>query len=205
MPYSKTQVCNMALAHVGVAATISDVDTETSTEAENCRLFYDHCRDVLLQAKPWGFATEQVTLSKLTGTPPSGWAYWYMYPNFCVRANFIVNPATRIPTREQKIPFKVVRVPTASGYGKAILTDQDGAILEFNRGITDENVFSPTFVQALSLFLATHISQPLRVNANITKLTQELFSVWNSEAAALDMAEAQDDAEQQSQFVNARG
>ncbi len=202
MPTSKTQICNMALGHVGVAATIQDIDTENSVEAENCRLFFDHCREVILETKPWGFAKREVTLASL-GSPPTGWLYRYKYPNFVKRANRIINPASRTPGRGNKIPFKVV--DGDDQYGKAILTDQENAVLEYNYNVTDVNLFSATFVQALSLFLATSIAMPLRVNAEIQTVTQQLFTTWNSEASSLDLEEEEPDQEAASEFETFRG
>ncbi len=204
MPVSKTGICNMALAHVGISKTIGDVDTEKSSEAARCRLFYDHCLELLLEMQIWGFAKEEVRLQLLGGTAPEGWEYWYKYPNTAILAAKIKNPRARQETLAQKIPFEVRNIPDGSGYGKAILTDESEAVLVYNKLITDVNLFSATFRQGLSFLLASHIAMPLRVDNNIALYAQQQFSIWAGEAAMLSIRESQPDAENASEFELAR-
>lgn len=202
MPTSKTQICNMALGHIGVAGRIQNVDSENSAEAAACRLYFDQCRDVLLEMQEWSFANRQVALQDL-GTPRDGWSFRYKYPNFCALALRIVNPYVRTPAKDQKIPFKVVDLNDA--YGKAILTDQEDAILEYNHKVEDVGLFTPTFVQALSLLIASHIAMPLRVDASILRAVQQQFGVWATEAGNQTLRESQEDSERPSEFESIRG
>lgn len=203
MPTSKTEICNMALAHIGVSKAVQDVDTESSTEARACRLFFDHAVRTILEAKPWGFASSQVALVQQTNDRSDAWGYKYAVPTFVRRINHIVNPATRTPGQGNEVPFKVAR--NESAFGKCIYTDEEGAILDYNYDVDDVNLFPATFVHALSLFLAASIAQPLRVNASIQQEVQRLYMAWNSEAMTRDMEEGQEDVEPASEFQTVRG
>lgn len=205
MPTSRTIISNMALAHCGISQRISDVDTENSPEAIQCRLFFDHCRDMILEAQAWPFATQRVRLQLLTLPEEweGQWTYRYAYPNICKRVNKIVNPAMRTETESRhRIPFQVI--DRADAAGKAILCDQDNALVEFNVQINDVGRFSASFVQAFALCLAAHITTPLKVNAEITRTINARYTDWLTEAILITKAERQDDPEPDSQFVNAR-
>lgn len=202
MPQSITSISNMALGHCGVNSRIGDVETENSNEANACRLYFDHCRELLLEMQEWGFAKEEVALQSL-GSPPDPWGFRYKYPNFCSLALYIVNPSLRTPGRDQRIPFEVRNYD--GGTGKVILCDQENAILAYNRNIDNVALFAPSFVQALSLVLAAHICMPLRVDPKITQYINAQAGPWLNEAASRSLREQQKDPEPDSEFVRARG
>lgn len=201
MPQDKTSICNMALGHVGVGARIQDVENENTPEANNCRLFYGHCLDLLLEMRPWAFCERQIDLQDI-GSPPDEWGYRYMYPNNCKLAVAIVNPAARNPGTEGKIKFKVVS--GSPDYGKAILTDQENAILKYNHYITDPALFDATFIQAFTVFLASFIAMPLRVDPKITQYVNQQASVWIGEAANKTLSESEPDVQPVSEFQSVR-
>lgn len=202
MPYSKTIISNMALAHCGVNARIQDVDNEKSNEANQCRLFFDHIVELVLEACEWPFATVFIPLQSL-GDPPDGWAYRYKKPANCKLAIKIVNPATRTEATGQKIPFVIV--DDEDGYGECILCDLEAAVLKCNRLILDPGRFTSSFAQAVAMGLASHIAMPLRVDGGIVKNVQNQFNGWLAEAVNFKQREQQEDVEPDSELVGARG
>lgn len=198
---SKTLIANMSLAHCGVTSRIGDVDTENTNEAINVRLFFEHCRDLILTSRPWPFANQQFILQNL-GVPPDEWAFRYKFPTNCSLAQFIVNPGVRTPGTDQSIPFKVAKL--TDGYGKVILCDQDGAILEGNVLVDDVTLWDAPATQALALCIGAHIAMPLRVDPKIVSYVQNQFSNWLAEASSHAMREGKEDKEPQSQFQTAR-
>lgn len=201
MPYSKTIISNMALAHCGINARIQDVDNEKSNEANQCRLFFDHIVELVLEACPWPFATRRVVLQNL-GSPPDEWAFRYKYPADCKLAIKIVNPSARTETNSQRIPFEIV--DEEDGYGQCILTDQDDAVLKCNKLILDPGRFTASFAQAVAMGLGAHIATPLRVDPSITKVVQNNFNGWLAEAVNFKQREQQEDVEPDSEYVGAR-
>ncbi len=202
MASSKTDICNMALAVIGVNSRIGDVDTEKSNEAIQCRLWFEHLRSMLLEVRHWpDFAGKSVVLQDL-GTPPTHWQFRYKYPADCRLAVRIVNPYARTPGRGMKIPFKVMK--TSDSYGKAILCDQADAELEYNEDVTDTTLFSATFVQTMAMALAAHIAMPLRVSPGIVSNAQNQFNGWLAEASTHVEREQQEDQEPDSELVTVR-
>lgn len=202
MPTSKTEICNMALAHCGVGERINNVDTEKSVAAIQCRLFFDHCVGLMLEMQEWSFANRQVELQDL-GTPRDGWAYRYAYPNFCALALFVGDATSTIPLRDQRVTFKIVDRDDASG--QVILTNQPNATLEYNHRVTNVDLFTATFVESLSLLLASHIATPLRVNPDISRAAEQRFGVWANEAGMQTLRESRENPMPDSDFVTGRG
>lgn len=202
MAFDKNTICNMALAHVAVGVRLLDVDTEPGVEAQNCRLFYEPSIKILLEMQVWDFAKRQVQLQDL-GTPPDEWQYRYAYPNNCALALRIINPYARNPNREQRIPYQIVN--RTDSYGKAILTDQEDAILEFNESITDPTLFSATFAYGLSLFIASNIAMPLSVSDGIRDRVRRDYLGWMAEASSLSLRQSQEDKEPESEYLAVRG
>ncbi len=97
---SKTQIANMALSHCGDRHNIENVDSEVSTEADECRLWYDFSREQALQGGDWSFARKRVQLTThseaiptTANTPMAGvWAYRYVYPADCLAMRKIQHP-----------------------------------------------------------------------------------------------------------------
>lgn len=192
----------MALAHCGVTGRIQDVDTEQSAEAENCRLFFDHCREMVLEMQPWRFAERRATLQNL-GSPPAEWGYRYKYPNFCARVNEIVNPVSRTPSLSSQIAFKE-EDGGETDYGRVILTDQEDAEILYNHKDIGVELFSALAVQALSLFLGAHIAAPLKVKRDLAVALEQRMILWLNEAGVQNLEASHPDKEPQASFVSAR-
>lgn len=58
----------MALAHLGIRETLTNIDTDQTAVAYALRTWYTPTRDLLLQAAPWSFATRFFDLVEQTGT-----------------------------------------------------------------------------------------------------------------------------------------
>ena len=200
---SMTSISRMALGHIGISVTLSNIESDTSKEARQCNVYYTQCRDRILEQVDWGFARKRAPLSVSSISPPDGWAYAYDYPADCVAARRIVNKAERTPGKGQKIPF-AVHENAASGM-KLILTDEADAELEYTISITNPAMFSHLFVECLSWDLAAHVAGPLRADASLKKEAAQNAAGWIGVAAASALGEEQEDEEPDSEFVTARG
>lgn len=214
---SKTIICNQAIAMIGYAGRIGDVDTENTPAANACRLFFEQIRDVVLETRPWPFATRRWSLQDIgvAGTLyEHEWAYRYKKPSDCILAvrlvnpfgrniNMLYEPFTGTTLTMKKPPFRIVDQETE--YGDAILCDLDNAIMEGNYKVTDVNRFSASFNHALAMGIAAHVGMPLRVDPKIITNVQNQFSNWLAEASNLSQREQTDDPEQPSDLQSVRG
>jgi len=152
MSFSKVDIYNMALSHLGVGSEVAST-TEQSEEARACNRFYDVARQQTLRSSPWPFATKIAALGLVQEDPNEEWAYSYQYPSDCLRVRRILS-GIRNDAPENRIPYRI-----AYGTAGAVLfTDREEAEIEYTVDVTEENRFSADFVNMLSLLLAAFIA-----------------------------------------------
>ncbi len=209
MPYDDTTIANMAVGHLGVGISISDIDTDNTAEGIACRRYFTQCRDILLEIKPWDFATVRWTLQTKTFESTdlwySHWGFRYSMPADCARPDKIIIPGMRvIPNSDSRIPFKVVKNTDGDG-GRDIMCDERNAILEGNIKEPDVSEFSATFAEVHALFLAVRASSQLRVDPSIKRTLMQEWSMWLAELSSQNDGQSQPDPDPLSQFQSVRG
>lgn len=198
---SKTEICNLAISHLGVGKTIADVDTEQSEEALICRRYYSIVRDMTLSDFSWPFATKFATLALVTERPNNEWAYSYRYPDDCISITRILS-GVRNDNRQSRISYKILRDNT----GLLIYTDQVSAQIEYTAETDDPTFYPADYIMALSLRLASYIA------AKITKgdpfgMGQKVLAMYYQEisrAQASAANEEQPDQRPDSEFIRIR-
>lgn len=168
MAASETHICNMALGHVGNSNQIASL-TEKSNEARACTLFYEQCRDEVLSAFPWPFATVIDALTLIETDPTTEWGHSYRYPVDALTTFRIPSGFDRLSapgagwcwTSWGYAVFPAIPVPyriVSDDSGKLIYTDMASATIEYTRRLTDVAQFPADFVSALALKLAGEIA-----------------------------------------------
>lgn len=173
---SETDICNLALAHLGNVANVASIyPPEQSIEASLCARFYPMARDALLEMHPWGFATKRVTLAQISESWPE-WDYAYLQPSDAVNIIAILsddaiddyvtsNGASAISTNYAVGGGSYVPQPFScevdSNGNQVIVTDQANAVLRYSAIVTDTTSFSPLFIMCLSWHLASMLAGPL--------------------------------------------
>lgn len=156
---TKVEICNLALGHIGVGKSISNLDTENSREAIVCRNFFNVILDMVLEDFPWSFATKFVALELVSKSgdddhPTREWQFAYQQPTNAlkVRRLSIGSRSTSAP-----IPFRKID----SEQGTLILTDQANATAEITNRQTDPSRFPAQFAIALSFKLGEYVAPQL--------------------------------------------
>lgn len=179
---SEVDICNLALARLGDAATVSSIDPpEGSAQAEHCATFYPIARDALLEMHPWGFATKRVTLALLSSAWPE-WTYCYAQPSNVVNllavmpplakndydinlaipdANGLVSPDLPMQFRTMGYQPQDYSAETLDDGTEVIYTNQANAALRYTTLVTDTTKFSPLFVTTLTCLLASYLAGPV--------------------------------------------
>lgn len=83
-PQSWTDICNQALARLGVSL-LSNVQTDTSNQAMYCRLFLGDAIEAVLGKHDWRAASKRAQLGLLSETPVYGYDHAYALPADCIR------------------------------------------------------------------------------------------------------------------------
>jgi hypothetical protein len=201
MASSKTEICNIAISHLGSANEIANVETEASQEAASCRRFYDTALKATLRDFPWSFAAKIAEMQLVEEDPNDEWAYSYRYPSDCVRLKRILS-GSRTDTNDTRISYKIIRDDS----GLLILTDKENAELEYTKLETDPLVYPHDFVIAFSYrlahFVAPRITAGDKFKLGDRALQFYLYEISRAESTGLN--EEQADVHPDSEFIRTR-
>lgn len=198
---SPVQIYNMGLAHLGQTKRIASFD-EQSEEARLGSLVYETCRDTVLEAFNWPFATKLAALALVAEDPNDEWAFSYRYPSDCLKFRKILS-GVRNDSRDTRIPFRISK----DNAGKLIFVDKEDAQGEWTVKVTDTQLFSPSYTLALSYYIA-HIIAPAMTAGDPFKLgerARQLYEIEIQRAAAHAFNEEQPEQHPESEFIRARG
>lgn len=201
MAESKTNVCNLAVSHLGSAKEIGDIVTENSQEARACRRFFDQVNDELTRGFAWPFLKRFKTLDLVEANPTTEWAFAYRYPSTCKYARRILS-GTRNDSRQSRVPYLI----GADDTGKLIYSDKPAAVLEYTTRSDDISRWPADFVQAFAYRLAAYIA-PRITGGDPNKLGQTALSLFNASieiAMAASLNEQQDEEPVESEYIRAR-
>jgi len=157
--YTETEVCNMALSYLGEPGRLTNVDTDTTREAELCRQFLPLARDELIERHPWDFALRSVRPTKRSASPRVDYKYAYDYPEGVasvlglVRSDVDYNYKTMGTTGQYEYTVEL-----DDNGDRVLLTDLDDALMLYVAKVTDPTKWSTTFTSALAWRLVFHMA-----------------------------------------------
>lgn len=201
MASSTTEICNLALSHLGISKEIGNVDSDNNANANACRRWFDDARDETFRDFNWPFATKYATLGLVETTPNTDWAYSYRYPSDCARFRKVLN-TVRNDTRQSRVPTEIA----SDDSGRLIYCDSEDAVGKYTRKVTDVSLFTQDYVALLSLLLASYIA-PRVTAGDPFKLGERAYSLYiqsKTKAEATAFNEQQDDEVVDSEFIRAR-
>lgn len=172
---NEIEICNIALARIGVAP-IESMD-EASEAARACNQYYDFVRRNVLRKYPWTFATRRVTLAQIDVTPPD-YKFAYRYPSDALALRKMYNQNyCGLPEKNQ---YKIL----SDTEGKTIYTDIEAANIEYTADIDDVSLFDDEFIEALGWKLAAEIAFMLTGHMEIAQTCVQAYNAYFTEAAA---------------------
>ena len=212
------EICNLALGNIR-AGSINSL-TEPSVQAQTCKLRYPLARDMLLQTGVWQFARAIKPLALLTDEI-FNWGYTYQYPSDCMKIHRLVGAYEEMTLTDSaytrafrndllvtpgelrsQIPYEIVNIS-----GNLVVGSNDSDLrIDYAVRITDTNLFSPTFITALSHLLAAEMAIPIVGAEAGRSLRKDSYTLYQQYLAT---AEAQNANEQyasleDSEFITAR-
>lgn len=198
---SSTEICNMALSHLGIGKEIAALESERSQEAEACRRFYSTAQDATLRDFPWPFATKIAALALVEEDPNSEWGFSYQEPSDCLGLRRILS-GIRNDNRQSRVPYR----RAYGDSGAVIFTDAEDAEIEYTIRVTDPLRYSPDFILAFSLRIASYIA-PRVTGGDPFKLGTRAMSLYEyelSKARSAAVNEEQDEEVPESEFIRGR-
>jgi hypothetical protein len=232
MATSEADICNKALARIGVKSFIQNFEDQ-SDEAQVASLFYADERDSLLMQAPWPFATRRAALAEVDYTQEplrDGWQKIYRCPNDMLEAWYIWPGGSTIPTitsvsaggfplesplplqgawqnpraprSDQRVPFAIEAAQSSDD--KVLLCDFAGAHLVYTSQIKDVGRFSALFTDALAWHLASVFAMPLAIKPEIAEMCERRAQAATELAIARHFAGEQEDLPPDSEMIMGR-
>lgn len=201
MASSKTEICNLALSHLGIGSELSNLDSDSGQEATSCRRFYETTRDEVLRDFSWSFTTKFATLALVEEDPTTEWAYSYRVPSDCLMLRRILS-GIRNDNRQSRVPFKVAQ----DASGLLVYTDMEDAVIEYTVRVEDTSLYPPDFTVALSYKLAFYVAPRLTKGDpfGLRKSAMDMYQYTLAKAAANNNNEQQDEEIPQAESIRAR-
>lgn len=198
---TNTDVCNMALAHLG-KGRIASMEEQTEL-ARQCKLFYDSTKKQLLREYAWGFAKRIIRLAELTEESPY-WEYLYAYPEKCisVRKIFASDNVNRYIDGDNKDDWDLF---LATDNVLAVGCNINEAFMEYTYDVDDVTLFSADFLDALVHMLAFNICLPLTGNTALQQQHYQLAQAALMKAKYTTAVEKKDTLEYPSKYFDGRG
>jgi len=187
------EMCNVALAHIGQAAKLVDLSTDSSVNAQHCRRFYPQARDKLLARSCWSFASKREALAPIEDRNSSVYAYAYGKPDNCARVFAVLPPesgADHALSRARVTDDFTVELDD-DGY-PVVYTNQEDAVARYTVTTADTCQFPATFRGALSWVLAADLAGVIVKGEAGVKMSQ-----WCLQMAEFELGSAKDGDGQQ--------
>ena len=184
-------VCNQALMKIG-ATRITSFDDAT-VNARDCEASYAVSRDQVLEAFPWTFAKRRAVLAQASDAPAFGYSYQYSLPSDCLKVLSIVE----VPS--------ITKEPDWVVEGALLLTNEEEVYLHYTRVVEDATHYSPSFIRALSLYLAAHLAMSIAKNAKLANELEDKYVRYIEREAMVINARQNNEAPYQSNaYVDSR-
>ncbi len=193
---SKTDICNMALAHLG-QEPISSLKQEDE-KARRCDLFYEPVKREVLRTHNWAFAGSVTELALLGKNQASDWPYMYAYPQDAL----FIRRVFRGGLYGQSCAFKELYQNDI--HARVLLVGVPQASAEYTRDVKDEGLFDPAFVKAFSLALAADLAVALTADGALAQRILQKYTLALDEARRCNMMESFDVHQGKSAFWEER-
>lgn len=192
-----TQVCNVALAYIGVSEQISDLG-EASTAAEQCTLHYEQAVQSVFEECAWPELTGYATLALVEEEPNDDWTYSYRWPSDCLAVRRIVT------TRGREDPNPPQFRNGADEQGLLIYTHEEEAQIEYTRNLTDPIRWSAHLADAVAWKLAEKLAPALSRMEKREQYCASRYGVAISQAKARSLNQQQAPRETDAEHIQAR-
>lgn len=167
---SKTDICNGALSVIG-EPSITDFDTDTSEEGDQCRINYEVQKQALLTRLPWRFAQKTVALvADATAANP------LFSASFALPADFLQMGNTDLDN--SGIPYFIE--------GVKLITSASSVTMNYTVNIQNEDLFTSGFRRSFEYLLASRMAYALTKDKVLSRDTLRAYELIFEEEANRD-------------------
>ncbi len=193
---SKTDICNLALLRMGTTIKLTNVDTDTTTDAITCRSIFDIEEQWVLRDFPWNFATKYVALANGVFGPNPDWKWSYPWPFDAVKVRRIVTTDGRMNPNPPAF-----RIGQDADGNRVVFTDVLAGSIEYTAqvqkldatGADITQYYDPMFVSMFAWRLAAMLVIPLGRVPEMAKVCLDSYASEKAAAEKVNGLEGQKD------------
>lgn len=172
---SQVEIVNLALLAMGEFDFILSMTDQTKS-ARLASLSWETAKTKVLEDANWKFATKRTNLAPLSTTPSYEYSYQFQLPTDLLQIIEVSDGTVPVTNFEKN--------------GRKLLCNLDLIYLKYVYNVTDTSEFSPSFVTALSLYLAYLMAYSITSNRSLAEglfqqYTQELRIAKQNDAATM--------------------
>lgn len=225
---SQIDVWNLTLHLLDLSQTIKSVN-ENSEAAGACKAHYDWARRKVLERAYWDFATkipalaltlDQATIAATAVVYP-GWRFVYQRPVDCLRflavttqyglrvspiRSFWWTPTNSWSWGPFRPPFReaIDQIASTPNQSINILTDQDSAYGVYVADVTNVNLWSQSFFEAVAWQLTVPVAGPVSAKESARQNAIKMAEQSLTTALQVQFGERQDDPYPDSPAITSR-
>lgn len=149
-----TSIINIALGRAHINARLTDLSTDTTSEAKAARDVYEGVRDALLRKYLWSFAKKRVELAEVVTAPAFGVERAFALPADFLRV-ISLHPSD---SNFAKIRYGLETVEVAGFPTRVIVTNATTLFLLYVAKQTSTELMDPMFRDVLAWELGEHFA-----------------------------------------------
>lgn len=183
MPAYETDLCNIALARIGIAR-IGSID-DTTVQAKWCKTLLPTIRQTCLTMDWWSFADKRVQLAQDATAPAFEFSYRYLLPSDFLRlheyngANIDVSALDPI--------YRVWLLSRFKIEGSYVFTNDGEVKIVYTYDNNNPSTWSPQFLKLVATMLASELAAAINKNDKQRgSLESEALMTFLPLAAAID-------------------
>jgi hypothetical protein len=185
-------ICNLALSWLG-QNSINDFEDDQN-EAKVMSANYALSRDLVLEIRPWTFATTRATLSKSSEVLDFGVGNKFLIPSTVLKVHRVFKPGgTRKFTPADW-----------SREGKFIIAPEEIVWCVFINRVDNADLYLPSFVHALAARLAADTCITLTENRRLKEDMEKMYIMKIADASASDGAQGRNEVFRSGRLIGAR-
>ena len=211
MIVSKVEICNYALQEIGEESIISLSDV--TVQAQQCNLRYDSVRRSVLEDHPWNFALRRASLALTAEVDVfEDFSNIFTLPSDCLRVVMTDREAQiTLGTDPLFNGFKTIGFSTAytgrdryKVEGRNFYYDDDTAKVLYITDEEDTTIFSPLFVEAFAMLLASRIAYKITGSRSLAVEKERAYMELIKMAKLRDAQEGTTERSESSRFLSVR-
>lgn len=197
MPSSQTDICNLALNHIGMQP-IEDIDDDNDS-AIACNTFWTPSRDDVFSEHRWAFATSQQSLA-LVANKIVGWCFVYGYPVKVARVWNVYNQCTVKQKEEQEFEKLFIPIDNIN----VICSNNQFALADCTYIVIDTTLWDAKFVLAFSYRLAAAICKTLTGDDQLAANMMTVYNAMLNESKRVGFSEKRKKPNDESGYAKSR-